>query len=328
MSLSRIFGLSRRQLLADLALLPIAAAAQSGYPSQTIRLIVPYAAGGGGDALARVLGPKLAEALKQPVVIENRPGASGVIGTDVVIKAVPDGHTILLHTLAMVSVPATFDKPPYDPVKDLIPVVELIYTPLWMAVNTQRSQARTVKEFIDQVRAEKGKHYYTSSAPASTGHLIGFHLNEQTRLDMEHVGYKGGAPATTALLSGEVTAFFGDLSTLKAHLPGGRIRLLAVSGTTRSAQTPNLPTLKESGLTGLEVNSWAGLFLPRGTPPAVVKTLADTVNRLLQDPVVASKYDKLGYEIAIKTQEGFLAQVTRERDHLSELVRKTGVKAE
>ncbi|HSW17402.1 MAG TPA: tripartite tricarboxylate transporter substrate binding protein [Ramlibacter sp.] len=319
---------SRRTLLAAAGALPFAAAAQSSYPSQTIHLIVPYAAGGGGDALARVLGPKLSEALKQPVVIENRPGASGVIATDAVIKATPDGHTILLHTLALLSVPATFDKPPYDPVKDLAPVVEMIYTPLWLAVSTQRTQARTVKEFVDQVRGEKGKHHYASSAPASTGHLMGFQFNEQNRLDMEHVGYKGGAPATQAVLAGEVTAGFFDMSTLKAHLSGGRIRLLGVSGAARSQQTPDVPTLKEVGLNGFEVNSWAGLFLPRGTPPAVVKTLADTVNRLLQDPEVVSKYGSLGYDIAVKSHEVFVAQVLRERDQTSALVRKTGVKAQ
>ena len=132
-------NISRRTLLSAATLLPFATAAQSSYPSQAIRLIVPYAAGGGGDAIARALGPKLSDALKQPVVTDNRPGASGVIATDAVIKANPDGHTILLHTLAMLTVPATFEKPPYDAVKDLVPVVEMIYTPLWLAVSTQRT---------------------------------------------------------------------------------------------------------------------------------------------------------------------------------------------
>lgn len=319
---------SRRTLLATATLLPFAAAAQSSYPSQTIHMVVPYAAGGGGDALARVLGPKLSEALKQTLLIENRPGASGVIGTTSVIRAKPDGYTILLHTLAMLTVPATFERPPYDPVEDLVPVVEMIYTPLWLVVNTQRTQARTVKEFIDQMRSEKGKHHYASSASASTGHLLGFHFNEQNGLDMEHVPYKGGAPATQALLSGEVTAGFFDMSTLKAHLPGGKIRLLAVSGTGRSSQTPDVPTLKETGLKGFEGTSWAGLFLPRGTPPAVVKTLGDTVNRLLQDPEIVSEYRNLGYEIAVKSHEAFVAQVQRDRDQMSVLVRRTGVKVQ
>lgn len=322
-------NLPRRTLLACAAvLLATGAAAQDRYPSQPIRLVVPYAAGGGGDALARALGPKLSEALKQPVVIENKPGASGLIGTDAVIKAQPDGHTVLLHTLPMVMVPAMFDKPPYDAVRDLVPVVELIYTPLWLAVSTERTGARTVKEFVDQVRAEPGKHYYASINPGSTGHLMGYHFNEQSHLDMQHVGYKGGAPATQALLTGEVSAAFLDISTIKPHLAGGKIRLLGVSGPGRSQQTPDVPSFKEMGMSGLEGTSWGGLFLPRGTPPAVVKTLADTVNRLLQDPEIVARYRTLGYEIAVKSHDQFVAQVRRDRDQWSALIRKAGVKAQ
>lgn len=321
--------LSRRTLLATATLLPFSAAAQSSYPSRAIRLLVPYAAGGGGDALARAMGPRLSEVLMQPVVIENKPGASGVIATDVVIKAQPDGYTVLLHTVALLTVPATFAKPPYDPVQDLMPVVELIFTPMWLAVSTQRTSARSVNEFIEQVRAEKGKHFYASSAPASTGHLMGFQFNEQNGLDMEHVGYKGGAPATQALLAGEVTAGFFDLSTLKGHLDGGRVRLLAVSGVGRSPHTPAVPTFAESGQMGFEeTTSWAGLFLPSGTPAAIVKTLADSVNRLLQEPEIISKYRKLGYEISVKSHEAFVEQVRNTRDKATVLVRKTGVKAQ
>ena len=320
--------LTRRTLISAAAWLPFAARAQSDYPNRALKVVVPYAAGGGGDALARVLAPKLSEALRQPVVVDNKPGASGVIGTDAVIKAAPDGYTVLLHTLAMLSVPATFDKPPYDPIRDLIPVVELIYTPLWLAVSTQRSQARTFKEFIEQVRAEKGKHFYASSAPASTGHLMGYQLGEQAQMDWQHVGYKGGAPAMQALLAGEVTAAFFDLATVKPHMAGGKFRLLAVTGSSRAPQTPELPTFKELGYTGLETTSWAGLFLPRGTPAPVVKTLGDTVNRLLADPDLASRYAALGYDIGLKSHEAFVAQVQRDNDLSSALVRKTGVKAQ
>lgn len=321
--------LARRTFLAcTTAVLAGGLAAQERYPSQPIRLVVPYAAGGGGDALARALGPKLSEALKQPVVTDNKPGASGLIGTDAVIKARPDGHTVLLHTLPMVMVPAMFDSSPYDAVQDLVPVMELIYTPLWLAVSTERSKARTVKEFVDQVHAEPRKHNYASINPGSTGHLMGFLFNEQNHLDMQHIGYKGGAPATQALLTGEVSAAFLDLSTIKPHLAGGKIRLLGVSGTARSAQTPEVPTFKEMGLGGFEGTSWGGLFLPRGTPAAVVKALGDTVSRLLQDPELAARYRSLGYEVSAKSQEEFALQVRRDRDQWSALVRKAGVKAQ
>lgn len=320
---------SRRTLLTTAALLPFTAAAQAAYPSRPIRMIVPYAAGGGGDALARVLGPRMSDVLKQTVVIENKPGASGVIATDTVIKANPDGYTMLLHTVALLTVPATFDKPPYDPVKDLIPVVELIYTPMWLAVSTQHTAARTVEQFIEQVRAEKGKHFYSSSAPASTGHLMGIEFNEQNHLDLEHVGYKGGAPATQALLAGQISAGFFDLSTLRGHLESGRVRLLAVSGTSRSPQTPDVPTFKEANIKGFDdTSSWAGLFLPNGSPPEIVRTLTDTVNQLLLEPEIISRYRKLGYEIQIKSHEAFAALVSSTRDRANVLVRKSGVKAQ
>ncbi len=311
-----------------LALAALQGIAQDRFPSQTIKIVVPYAAGGGGDALARALAPKLSEAFKQNVIIDNKPGASGVIGTDLVIRAQPDGHTILLHTLPIVMVPEMFDKPPYDPVRDLVPVVEIIYSQLWLAVSTQRTQARTARELIDQIRAEPRKHNYASISPGSTGHLMGYLFNEQGRLDMEHIGYKGGAPATQALLAGEVTMAFLDYSTLKPHVATGKLRLIGVSGTERSKHTPEVPLMKEQGLAGFEGSSWGGLFVPRATPPATVQLIADTVNRLLKDPEIVNKYTSLGYEVSAKTHEQFVSQVARDRDQWGGLVRKAGVKAQ
>ena len=297
-------------------------------PGQAIHLVVPYAAGGGGDALARILAPRLGDTLGQQVIVENKPGASGIIATDFVIKAAPDGRTILLHTLPIVMTPAMYATPPYDVVRDLTAVTELIYTPIWLAVSTTRTPAKSVKEFVEQVRAEPKKHYYASISPGSTGHLYGFHFNEFNGLDMQHVAYKGGAPATTALLAGDISAAFLDFSTLKPQLPGGRIRLLAVTGLTRSPQAPDIPTFTELGYKGFEPTSWAGLFVPKATPAPMVKTLADTVNMLLKQPDIAGKYKELGYEIGTMTQPQFAAQVASDRDMWSDLVRKAGVKVE
>jgi tripartite-type tricarboxylate transporter receptor subunit TctC len=299
-----------------------------GYPSQPLKMIVPFPPGGGGDALARIIAPKIGESLKQSVVIENKPGASGVIATDFVIKAPADGHTILLHSMPIVMTPALFEKPPYDVVRDLTPLVELIYTPLWFAVSTQRSPARSVKEFIDQVRAEPKKHHYASISPGSTGHLLGFQFNETTKLDMEHVGYKGAAPATTALLAGDISGVFLDYSTLKPHVPTGKVRVLAVTGTGRSSQNAEVPTFKELGFNGFEGTSWAGLFVPKATPIPIVQQLSNTVNELLKQPDVIKRYGDLGYEIGIKSQAAFAAQVQTDRDHWSAVLRKTGVKAQ
>lgn len=298
------------------------------YPTQPLKMIVPFPPGGGGDALARIIAPKIGDALKQTVVIENKPGASGVIATDFVIKAPADGHTILLHSMPIVMTPALFAKPPYDVVRDLAPVAELIYTPLWFAVSAQRSQAKSVKEFIDQVRAEPKKHHYASISPGSTGHLFGFMFNETTRLDMEHVGYKGAAPATTALLAGDISAVFLDYSTIKPHVPTGKLRVLAVTGTARSPQNTEVPTFRELGFEGFEGTSWAGLFLPKATPMPIVTLLSDTTNRLLKDPEIVAAYTKLGYEIGIKTQAQFATEVQVDRDRWSAVLRKTGVKAD
>ncbi len=304
------------------------AKAQAAYPTQHIRIIVSFAAGGGGDTMARVLAPKLGEALKQTVTVENRPGASGIIATDAVIKANPDGHTLLLHAMPMVITPSTFPTPPYDPVRDLVSVAELISSPLWFVVNTSRTQAKTLREFVDQVKAEPGKHQYAGITPGSTGHLYGYQFNEANGLDMTHIGYKGGAPATLAVLNGEITAAILDMTTLKAHLAGGKIRLLAVTGAARSSHGPEVPTFQEQGFAGFDSNTWAGLFAPRGTPPAIVQQLANTVAQLLKDPAVGPRYVSMGYDLATMTQPQFAARVAADRDKWAVLVRKAGIKSE
>ena len=322
--------LTRRTAVASIASaigLPAASVAQA-YPTQTIRILVPFAAGGGGDSLARVLAPKLSESLKQAVVVENRPGASGIIATDAVIKANPDGHTLLVHAMPMVITPATFPNPPYDPVRDLTAVAELISSPLWFVVSTARTQAKTLKEFVEQVKNEPTKHQYAGVSPGSTGHLYGFQLADNYHLDMPHVGYKGAAPATLAVLSGEISAAILDMVTLKPHLAGGKIRLLAVTGTSRSIHAPDVPTFLEQGFPGFEANTWGGLFAPKATPPVVVQQLATVVAQLLKDPAVGEKYVALGYDLGTMTQPQFAARVAVDRDKWALLIKKAGIKAE
>ena len=314
-------------MIAVVGALPLPLAAQT-YPTQTVRIIVSFAAGGGGDALARVLAPKLSEVLKQAVVVENRPGASGIIATDAVIKSAPDGHTILLHSMPIVITPATFSTPPYDPVRDLTAVSELISSPLWFAVSSSRSQAKTLKEFVEQVRSEPNKHQFAGVSPGSTGHLYGFQLADSYKLDLPHIGYKGAAPATQALLTGEISAAILDMVTLKPHLASGKIRLLAVTGTGRSNHAPEVPTFLEQGFAGFESNTWGGLFVPQATPQAIVQQLASTVAQLLKDPAVGGRYLTLGYDVGTLTQPQFAARVASDRDKWAVLVKKAGIKAE
>ena len=322
--------LTRRSAVAAIAgavALPGAAMAQS-YPTQTIHILVPFAAGGGGDALARVLAPKLSESLKQAVVVENKPGASGIIATDAVIKANPDGHTLLVHAMPMVITPATFATPPYDPVRDLTAVAELISSPLWFAVSTSRTQAKTLKEFVEQVKSEPAKHQYAGVSQGSTGHLYGFQLADTYRLDMPHIGYKGAAPATLAILNGEISAAILDMVTLKPQLASGKIRLLAVTGTMRSVHAPEVPTFLEQGFPGFESNTWGGLFAPKATPGPIVQQLSALVTQLLKDPAVGDKYVALGYDLGTMTQPQFAARVAIDRDKWAVLIKKAGIKAE
>jgi tripartite-type tricarboxylate transporter receptor subunit TctC len=321
--------ISRRTVLGAIAasLGPPGVATAQAYPTQTVRIIFPFAAGGGGDTLARVLAPKLSEALRQPVIVDNRVGASGIIGTDAVIKAAPDGHTLLLHAMPMVITPATFSSPPYDPVRDLTPIAELISSPLWLAVSASRSSAKSLREFVDQLRSEPARHQYASASPGSTGHLYGFQLAESNHLDMNHIGYKGAAPAVLALLNGEITAAILDMVVLKPHLASGKIRLIAVTGTARSDHAPEVPTFIEQGFPGFESNSWAGLSGPKGLPPAIVQQLAGLVAQALKDPAVGGRYRSLGYDLGTLSQPQFAALVASDRDKWAVLVKRAGVKA-
>jgi tripartite-type tricarboxylate transporter receptor subunit TctC len=281
-----------------------AAAQSSAWPSQTIKLVVPFAPGGGGDVLGRLIGEKLAASIGRPVVVENKPGASTVVATESVVRAEPDGHTILLNVPLIVQTTALMAKLPYDPIRDLTPVTDVVTTSLWLAVNPQKIQAKNLKEFVAEVKAQPKTHSYGSIGQGSSTHLFGHALNDSAGLDMVHVPYKGSTPAVLA---------------------AGKVRLIAVTGAQRSGLTPEVPTFAEQGYPGFEMPTWAGLFVPSRTPKDVVAKLHGELVKIMQAPDVVARFAELGYLPGGQPQERFAAQVRDEKERWTTLIRKAGV---
>lgn len=295
------------------------------YPSRTIKIVVPFSPGGGGDVLGRLVAKKLEDQLKQTVIVENKPGASTIIATDMVAKSKPDGYTILLNVPLIVQTTNLFKKLPYDPLKDLTPVADLNHSQIWFAVGTAKVKAKTMEEFIAAAKAKPIDYSYASIGPGSTGHLLGFGMNEANKLGTIHVPYKGSTPALQALLAGDVASVFLDYVTLKPQVEAGKIRLLAVTGTKRSEFTPEVPTLTELGFKGFEAGTWAGLFVAAGTPPAIVKTLEQAVHKITADPDYVERMASLGYAPGHMSQAEFAAFVGTENTRFGALIRKAGI---
>ena len=296
------------------------------WPNQPVKIVVPFAAGGGGDSLGRILADKLREPLGQPVIVENKPGASTIIGSEQVAKATPDGYTVLLNVPNIVMTKFMTDKLPYDPLTDFIPVVEIVKAQSWLAVSTAKVKSTNLKDFVAEVKAKPKEHFYGSIGPGSVGHLLGFAFNEAAQLGIEHVPYKGGAPAATALAAGEISAAFLDLIILKPQVDAGRVRLLAVSGTKRSTNYPDVPNFSEAGYSGFDVYSWAGLFAPAKTPQPVVARLAAEVRKVLADPEVIAKFQAIGYDPGTVALGDFAAMVKADHDRWGALIKKANVK--
>ena len=295
------------------------------YPNKPIRMIVPTSAGGGNDYITRTVAKKLEELLNWQIVVENKVGASGIIATDYVAKAAPDGYTILFNGPLLVQAAGLYNKLPYDPLKDFTPLTDIIRTPLWFAVGTARVQAKSLKEFSELTKAKTRDDSYGSIGPGSSHHLYANNLNEAAALNMIHVPYKGGAPAVLALVSGEISAVMLDLVSLKPYVANGKVRLLASTGTKRSALTPDVPTLSELGYPGFESYGWGAMFLPSKTPADIVQRLETEIGKVLQQPDVIAKFKDMGFEIGGTPQAQFATQVIGDHDRWTRLIKKAGV---
>ena len=298
----------------------------AAWPDKPIRMVVPYAAGGGADNTARIDAQQMSAALGQQIVIDNRPGAGGVIGEDNVAKAAGDGYTVLYDASAF-SVNPALRKLPFDATKDFIPV-SLVATAPQILVVPENAPYKTVAEFLDFARKNPGKLSFASAGGGTGSHLAGEALNEQAKVNLMHVPYKGGAPALTDLMGGQVSAYFGNVASTLSYVKSGKLRALAVSSTRRVPALPDTPTLGESGLPGYNVVEWNGVFLPKGTPPDIVQKLGKAVQAAVNDPTVRQKLLQLGLEPAGTAPEAFARFVQDETGRVSALVRARNIRVD
>ena len=277
------------------------------YPNRTIRIVVPYAPGGGVSVLAQIIGHKMSELTKQPVVIDNRPGAGGNVGADVLAKSAPDGYSILLHTSAHASAGPLYKSLPFDPIKDFVPVTMVIATQTIICGSFKHPMA-TLRELIAEAKAKPGSMNYASSGPGSSLHLFAELLKTSAAIDLVHIPYRGDAPMITAMIAGDVHLAFLPQSTGLAAIQGNQVRPLAVTGRKRMTQLPDVPTVGEQGVTGFEEGSWNGMFVPAGTPPDIVLAIQQVMAKVLADPQVRERLVAVGQEPIGNSPAEFAAQ--------------------
>ncbi len=317
------------QLLAALLLgcLPMAVVAQGAYPTKPIRMIVPYPPGGPTDVLGRIVAQKLSESLGQQVVVENRPGASGMIGSELVAKAAPDGYTLLTNASIHVINPSLYPKMNFDVLRDFAPVSLIAQVPLILVVNPALP-VKSVSELIALGKAQPNRLNFASSGNAAAPHLAGESFKIATGMQMQHVPYKGSAPAVADLMGGQVQLMFDSMPSAMPHVKSGKIRALAVTTAKRSPTVPDLPTVAESGVPGFDISTWYGVWAPAGTPKDIVNKVAAEMAKVLQQPAVRERLAALGAEPAGNTPEEFAAYCQSELAKWSRIVRQSGAKAD
>ncbi|HEY1461006.1 MAG TPA: tripartite tricarboxylate transporter substrate binding protein [Casimicrobiaceae bacterium] len=310
-------------LMAAALLAPFTAQAQP-YPNRPIKIVVPYAAGGAVDIVARTVGQPLSEALKQPVIVDNRPGASANIGMELVAKATPDGYTLLMASNGIATNMALFPHLAFDGQRDFVAIAKIGYAPLVIVVPAS-SPAKTLKDLIAMAKAEPGKLTYASAGNGSSGHLAGELLKSTAKIDVLHVPYKGGAPAITDLLGERISFMPINPVEVIAHIRGGRLRALAVASDKRFALLPDVPTAAEAGLGGYEASVWWGLMAPAKTPPEIVQQLNTETDKVLANPANANKLAELGVVVTPGTSEQFAAFVKAQTQLWSGVIKSAGI---
>jgi len=317
--------------LATLAMLALAlpgyAHAADKYPSKPVRIIVPYVAGGAADITTRVIAQKLSDRLGASFVVENKPGANGMIGTDFVAKAKPDGYTLLADASGPLVVnPSLYEKVPYDPVKDLVPVSQLTSYQYALVVPAA-SPLRSLDDLVRAARAQPGKLSYGSAGIGAGGHLAGELLALMSKTELTHVPYKGNAKALADILGGQLSFTFDTIVTAVPHLRGGKLRAFAVSGPTRSPALPDVPTMEELGYKGFHITQFQGMLAPAGTDPAIVKTLNDAVGAAMREPDVVKRLaEEGGYEIVAGSPADFARLITTELDMYRRLIHDANIR--
>jgi tripartite-type tricarboxylate transporter receptor subunit TctC len=302
-------------------------AALAQYPTKPVHIVVPYAAGGAVDAFARVLTQQLSEMWGQQVVVDNRPGASTMIGAEQVAKSPPDGYTLLLTAeLTLVIVPHLYEKIPYDPLRDFAPVVALVSATQALVANPSLP-VKTVKDLVALAKAKPGQLTFGSFGNGSTGHLNMEVLQAMTGARFNHIPYNGAGPAMNDVIGGHIDFMLAALSIVKGNVQAGKLRMIGVGSNHRSSEFPDVPTLSESGAPGFEAKSWFGLVAPAGTPPDVIKKINQDVTRVISDHAFAEKYlAAQGLESITGTPEQFAAFVRAETVRWGKIVKDADVK--
>ncbi len=316
------------RLLCVLSLLvacPAQSAAQT-YPSRAIRLVVAFPAGGGIDSTARILAKKLSEVMGQQVIVENRAGAGGIIGSEFVAKSAPDGYTLFMASSSHVLTPSIYPRLPFDPVKDFTAITLVARSPSVLVVHLS-VPAKSVKELIALAKANPGKLNFSSEGSGSS-HLAGERFKMMVGVNMVHVPYRGTAPAVVALLGGEVDLMFGNLASVVAHVKAARLRALGVASLKRNATLPDVPTMSEAGVRDFEAGAWYGVLAPAGLAKEIVDTLHRTIVRTLEMPDVNEILGRDGYETVGNGPREFAAYIPAEIQKWAMVVKAAGIKAE
>jgi tripartite-type tricarboxylate transporter receptor subunit TctC len=296
-----------------------AAAVAQSYPARPVRVVVPFAPGGAVDTVARALGQKLGESWKQPVLVDNRPGAGGNIAADAVAKAPADGYTLLITTQGFAISPVLYKKLPFDAVRDFMPVTQLTSSFLVLVCSPQLP-SRSIRELIALAKSKPGSINYGSTGTGAPPHLLGELLKSSSGVDLLHVPYKGDAPLTQALLAGEVQVAFMPLAGVLPHIKSGRLQALAVSGGTRSATLPEVPTFKEAGMP-FEFTGWLGIFAPAATPRELAEQIRRDIAKAIVAPDLLERWPAWGYEPVGNSPEEFAARVAADMAMYAKVIR-------
>ena len=314
-------------LLLALAGLPLTGNAAEDFPSKPIRLLVPFAPGGGADIIARMLGPRLTERLGQPVIVDNRPAAGGIVAAEMAARATPDGHTLFVATSNHVANPAFMDKLPYDTLNDFAPVTQAVISPLVVTIHPSLP-ANNLQEFINYAKANPGKLNYGSTGAGGPPHLAVELLNYMAKIKITHIVYKGISLVVTANLSNEIQVATPNLFTGLPHVRGGKLRALGITSLKRSAVAPDSPTISEAGLPGYEASIWYGFLAPAKTPQAVVTRLNREITAILQSPEVKQTIVSQGGEAVGNTPAEFGTLLRDDVARIAALVKTAGLRAE
>jgi tripartite-type tricarboxylate transporter receptor subunit TctC len=303
-------------------------ASAQAFPTRPVKLVIPFPPGGSLDNIGRLLAQKLTDAWGQTVVVENRPGAGGNGGADAVAKSPPDGYTVVMGALSTHAVnPSLYPSMPYDAVRDFAPISLVAITPNVLVVNAALP-VQTLGDLIAYAKANPGKLNFGSGSNGSAGHLAGELFKVETKTDVAHIPFKGGAPATQALLAGDTQFMFDNLANAMAQLKGGKIRAIAVTTAQRSKLAPDLPTMAEAGMPGFDISTWFGILAPAGTPPDVVAKWNTELVRALNAPDVREKMLAQGAEPAPTSPAEFATFIARERDKYARIVKASGAKVD